>query len=108
MIPVARTEKLVVREVNGDLLVYDQENHTSHCLKRIMVKVWELCNGRNAVNDIANHLENELNIPNDQEVDMRGLVWLMLEQLEYFHLIKEYKKQPINTNAICYSGVCIA
>lgn len=92
MIPVARTEKLLIQQIGEELIVYDQINNTSHCLNPMAARVWELCNGQHPVKDIAELLEKELYVSED--VDMRGLVWLALEELERYHLIKEYLRQP--------------
>ncbi|HLO86815.1 MAG TPA: PqqD family protein [Nostocaceae cyanobacterium] len=94
MIPVARTENLLLQDVGNELIIYDQRNNSSHCLTPIAVRVWELSNGQNTVNDIAKKLEKEFDLPIDGDVDVRGLVWLTLEELERYSLIKEYLKQP--------------
>jgi hypothetical protein len=100
MIPVARTEKLLIQEVDNELIVYDEERDTAHCLNPMAARVWHYCDGQNTVEDIAKLLEKELDIPADSDVDMRGLVWLTLEELERFHLIKEYLKQPTGVSNI--------
>ena len=100
MIPVARTEKLLIQEVDNELIVYDEEQDTAHCLNPMAVRVWYYCDGQNTVEDIAKLLEKELNIPADSDADMRGLVWLTLEELERFNLIKEYLKQPTGVSNI--------
>ena len=100
MIPIARTEKLLIQEVGNELIVYDQENNASHCLNPMAATVWYYCDGNNTINDIAKLLEKELNISKNSEVDMRGLVYLTLEELERYHLIKDYVKQPIGASGI--------
>ncbi|CAD5981214.1 hypothetical protein PCC9214_04765 [Planktothrix tepida] len=99
MIPVARTENLLLQDIGNELIIYDQDNNSSHCLTPLAVRVWELSNGQNTVNDIARKLEKEFNLPGNSDVDMRGLVWLTLEELERYSLIKEYLRQPA-TNVI--------
>ena len=49
---------------------------------------------------IAKLLEKELNISKNSDVDMRGLVYLTLEELERYNLIKDYVKRPISTSGI--------
>ncbi|MBD2482468.1 PqqD family peptide modification chaperone [Planktothrix sp. FACHB-1365] len=99
MIPVARTENLLLQDIGNELIIYDQDNNSSHCLTPLAVRVWELSNGQNTVNDIAHKLEKEFNLPGNSDVDMRGLVWLTLEELERYSLIQEYLRQPA-TNVI--------
>lgn len=100
MLPVARTEKLLVQEVENELVVYDQETNAAHCLKPVAAIVWHYCDGQNTVEDIAHFLERELNISADAGVDIRGLVYLSLEELEQYHLIKQYLREPVVTPAI--------
>ncbi|NEQ76555.1 MAG: PqqD family protein [Okeania sp. SIO2C9] len=94
MIPVARSEKLLIQSVGNEVIVYDQVNNSSHCLNPMAARVWELCDGQHSVKDIAQLLEKELDVSQTEDVDMRGLVWLTLEELERYQLIKEYLKQP--------------
>ena len=100
MIPVARTEKLLIQEVDNELIVYDEEQDTAHCLNPMAARVWHYCDGQNTVEDIAKLLEKELDIPAEEDVDMRGLVWLTLEELERFNLIKEYLPQLTSASSI--------
>ena len=94
MIPVARSEKLLIQSVGNEVIVYDEVNNSSHCLNPMAARVWELCDGQHSVKDIAQLLEKELDISQTEDVDIRGLVWLTLEELERYQLIKEYLKQP--------------
>lgn len=93
MIPVARTENLLIQEVDDELMVYDQEGNTCHCLNPVAARVWHYCDGYNTVDDISKFLEEELEISAD--TDIRDLVWLALEELESFGLMKEYLREPI-------------
>jgi hypothetical protein len=105
MIPIARTENLLIQEVGNELIVYDQENNASHCLNPMASRVWYYCDGNNTINDIAKQLEKELEISTKSEIDMRGLVYLTLEELERYNLIKDYVKQPIGTSGISRRNV---
>ncbi len=100
MIPVARTKKLLVQSVGNELIVYDRINHDSHCLNPIAARVWQYCDGQHSVEDIAKLLEEELDISQTEAVDVRGLVWLTLEELERYQLIETYLKQPTETASI--------
>jgi hypothetical protein len=100
MIPVARTEKLLIQEVGNELVVYDQETNASHCLTPVAASVWHHCNGQNTVEEIAQLLEQELNIAADSGVDVRGLVYLTLEELQRYRLIKQYVREPVVVSTI--------
>jgi hypothetical protein len=93
MIPVARTDNILITEVDNEVMIYDRETDACHCLNSIATKVYHYADGRNTVDDIATFLEQELELSED--VDIRGLVWLALEELEKCHLLKEYLREPL-------------
>ena len=96
MIPIARTEKLLIQEVGNELIIYDRERNASHCLNPMAAQVWHYCDGQNTIKDIAKLLEKELN----QDIDTQQLVWQALEDLERCHLIEEYISQSTNAASI--------
>ncbi|GBE93536.1 PqqD family protein [Nostoc cycadae] len=97
MIPVARTENLLIQEVGDELIVYDETRDTAHCLSAIAVRVWYLCNGQNTVETIARLLQEEFEFPPNQKVDWHGLVQLTLAELEQFHLLDAAVTEPLNS-----------
>jgi hypothetical protein len=96
MIPLARTNNLLITQVGEEVIVYDQERDTAHCLNAMAARVWHYCDGQNTVEDIAKLLEEDLEVSADEDVDWRGLVWLTLEELERFYLIQKYLSQPLS------------
>lgn len=96
MIPLARTKNLLISQVGEEVIVYDRERDTAHCLNAMAARVWHYCDGQNTVEDIAKLLEEDLEVSADEDVDWRGLVWLTLEELQRFYLIQEYVSQPIS------------
>lgn len=97
MIPLARTNNLLITQVGEEVIVYDRERDTAHCLNAMAARVWHYCDGQNTVEDIAKLLEEDLEVSADEDVDWRGLVWLTLEELQRFYLIQEYLSQPISS-----------
>jgi Coenzyme PQQ synthesis protein D (PqqD) len=87
--PRARGEGLLVREVEGEVLVYDLESHRAVCLNRAAARVWRLCDGRTTVGGIGRALGDELPGPGGEEV-----VWLALEQLGRGRLLSERVRRP--------------
>jgi len=82
-LPNARTEKLTIRELPEETLVYDLERNKSHCLNRTASLVWQHCDGQTTVAEMAAILHNELDLPADQH-----LVRLALEQLSRRQLLQ--------------------
>ena len=89
LIPEARKEGLVVQELSGEVLVYDRERNKAHCLNSTAARVWEYCDGKTSVAQIARAIEGEINAPVDEDV-----IWLGVEQLSKIHLLQEHAKLP--------------
>ena len=53
MKPVARREGVLVRELTGELLVYEQREHRAHCLNRTAAAVFRNADGTRTVADLA-------------------------------------------------------
>jgi coenzyme PQQ synthesis protein D (PqqD) len=43
--PLARSDGLIVQELDGELLVYDLERHRAHRLSETAAFVWRRCEG---------------------------------------------------------------
>jgi Coenzyme PQQ synthesis protein D (PqqD) len=82
--PLARKAGLVVKEVGGELLIYDLERDQAHCLNDTAALVWKHCDGKNDAATIATLLEKKLNTSIDQTV-----IWYALSQLSKDHLLEQ-------------------
>ena len=51
MLARRREDGLIVREVDGETLVYDRRRHKAHCLNRAAALVWRQCDGTTSVAD---------------------------------------------------------
>jgi hypothetical protein len=89
LLPLARTDALVVKELEDEVLVYDLKRDKAHCLNPTAATVWKRCDGKLAVTDMARLLEKELKSPVKDEV-----IWLALRQLDKFHLLQERATGP--------------
>lgn len=87
--PVARTESLIVKEVDGETLVYDLKTDKAHCLNETAALVWKNCDGRKSVSEISKVLSADSNTSVQDEI-----VWLALDQLEKFKLLEEAPAKP--------------
>src|SRR5579864_3203567 len=54
--PVARSESLIVEELDEEILVYDQLNARAHCLNGTAARVWRACDGSTSVADLSAQL----------------------------------------------------
>jgi hypothetical protein len=82
-LPQARTEGLVIRELDDETLVYDTERDEAHCLNQTAALVWESCDGQTTAAQAAKSLQSKLDASVDQD-----LVWLAVKQLQRFHLLE--------------------
>lgn len=87
--PKARTEGLVVKQLVDEVLVYDLRTHKAHCLNPASALVWNLCDGRRTISEIAALLSTE-----EEGLFTQEVVWLALNQLERFSLLEEKIEQP--------------
>ncbi len=51
--PRARREGLLEETVGEELLLYDQDSHTAHCLSPVAACVWRHCDGKRGVAELA-------------------------------------------------------
>ncbi len=57
--PKAKTERLIVREIDGETLVYDCGRHAASCLNEFAARVWRACDGETSVAAIAAALSED-------------------------------------------------
>jgi hypothetical protein len=86
LLPLARTDALVIKELHDEVLVYDLKRDKAHCLNETSAFIWKHCDGEMRVEQLARLLESELGLPVDEDV-----IWLALGQLRRFHLLEEGK-----------------
>lgn len=88
-LPLARKEGLLVETLPDEVLVYDLERKKAHCLNQTAALIWQHCDGRRTVSEIALALGNHLNAPIDEEV-----VWYGLNHLSKTRLLEEEVARP--------------
>jgi hypothetical protein len=93
--PLARKDDLIVTNLADEVLVYDLKRDKAHCLNQTAASVWERCNGRTTVADIASRIGKELRVSVDERV-----VWLALDQLDKFHLLRSRPLKPANAPSL--------
>ena|ERR1700722_8923242 len=56
-LPQARRDGLLEEAVGEELLLYDQDSHTAHCLSPIAARVWRHCDGERDLTGLAQLVE---------------------------------------------------
>jgi hypothetical protein len=77
-LPKAKTERLIVKVIDDETLVYDMGRHAATCLNEFAAKVWRRCDGTTSVADIADALGED-----------ERAVWLALHSLNKSKLFVE-------------------
>ena len=87
--PVARKEGLVLRDLIGEVLVYDRDRDKAHCLNLSAAAVWKHCDGQSTPAQIAVLLQDEFGTALDEK-----FVWVALQQLGRDHLLERVMEWP--------------
>ncbi len=85
--PLARSEDLVIEEIEDELLIYDRNNKRAHCLGATAARVWRACDGTVDVDGLSSALDLS-----------RDTVLRALEDLEACELLDVHELQVINGN----------
>jgi hypothetical protein len=79
--PLARKEGIIVQRLPDEVLVYDLENHKAHCLNQTAALIWDHCDGKTSVNEIARLVGENGDAANEK------VVWFGLKQLQKANLL---------------------
>ena len=88
--PRARRDGLVVRELSGELLVYDRDRNKAHCLNETAALIWNHCDGQTTVQGMVELLRIYSGAPVDEQV-----IWYALDQFAKDHLLDERVRRPV-------------
>lgn len=91
ILPQARRNDLVTRQIPGELLVYDLQRHKAFCLNETAAAIWKRCNGKRTVAELGRTIEGYGENAIDEKV-----VWLALDQLEKSNLLQRKISRPAN------------
>src|SRR5213080_1354168 len=87
--PRQRRDGLVVQKLPEETLVYDLERHKAHCLEATAAAVWQACDGRRTVEDIAARATTRIGRRVPEEA-----VWLALRRLGRARLLEAPVEGP--------------
>jgi flagellar biosynthesis GTPase FlhF len=76
MKPLARTEKLVVREIGDGLQIWDEEQRQEFELHAVTAAVWRHADGQRTVAELAELVAQQLGMAADED-----LIWAALDRL---------------------------
>ena len=82
--PKVRTLDVVLSELDDELLIYDLRTASCFCLNPLSAAVWNACDGRTSVSQIAARASASLGEPIDER-----LVWLALTEIKDDGLLED-------------------
>ena len=87
--PQARRSGLIIQEVDGEVLIYDQKTDKAHCLNQTAAQVWKYCDGETSITETCSALSRDLETPVDEK-----LVWYALDQFAKDDLLEKNLTPP--------------
>lgn len=82
MKPLARKDNLVIQEIDGEILVYDLSANKAFCLNRSSALIWQKCDGKSDVSEIARAMSDTLDSTITEDY-----IWFALNQLKTENLL---------------------
>ena len=89
--PKSRQSNLVVQEMEAELLIYDLQTNKAFCLNQTSAMVWQFCDGKNSIAEIAEAMSRKLKMQVSEE-----FVWLALDSLKRDDLLEKADEFEIN------------
>ena len=80
--PKARQNDIVIKELEGEILIYDLNSKKVFCLNEASALIWQACDGKRSVSEITNVISKKLKTEVNED-----LVWLALDRLKKENLI---------------------
>ena len=81
--PQARKSALIIREVDSEILIYDQASDKAHCLNETASQIWRYCDGKTTVLDACSGLSRHFGTTINENV-----VWYAVDQLSKDNLLE--------------------
>lgn len=82
--PKARNQELLIREIDGETVVYDLKTDKASCLDDLTTSVWKACDGKTDIESILDKLKCS-----DYQDSNINLVWVAIDQLGQAGLLEE-------------------
>ncbi|MGI8542811.1 MAG: PqqD family protein [Aridibacter sp.] len=87
--PKARTHELVINKLPDELLVYDLKNHKAFCLNNTAAAIWNICDGKKSVAELAEQLGAKLKVGKKAtNSDLETVTLLAVKQLAEMQLLE--------------------
>ncbi|MEZ5344865.1 MAG: PqqD family protein [Pyrinomonadaceae bacterium] len=85
--PISRKANIVVRDLDSEVLIYDQTINKAYCLNQTAGLVYQLCDGRRTVAEISEMMSKEMKTKVSED-----LVWFAIDGLKKDNLLENAKE----------------
>ena len=93
--PRAREERLIIKHLPDEVLIYDLDRDKAHCLNQTAARIWQNCDGKKSVSQLRELMERQIGNPVPEEI-----IWLALDQLEKFKLLDRTPVRPVSLSGM--------
>ena len=83
LMPKARKDRLIIKELPDETLVYDLDTDKAHCLNEMASIVWKNCDGISTVQEVTAFLSERYQSAVDEQI-----IALALDKLRRFNLLE--------------------
>lgn len=97
VLPLARKDDLIVKELVDEVLVYDSKRSKAFCLNKTSSVIWKSCDGKTSIADMSAALHRI-----DPSIE-ESVVWFALKQLEADGLLDQPIVAPVAAASITRS-----
>lgn len=94
-VPHARSKDLITQQVEGELVVFDKAQDKAHVLNPTAALVWQNCDGKRTVSEVAQIVAEQTGTPAQD-----GVVWYALAQLHEQELLEDAVRVPSNVQGL--------
>jgi hypothetical protein len=95
LMPKARKDRLIIKELPDETLVYDLDTDKAHCLNETAALVLKHCDGGKTVDDLALLMKDYTTVGGDPTI-----VWLALEELNKAKLLVDVPSKPAHLSQV--------
>jgi hypothetical protein len=85
-----RKSGLIIKETDGEILIYDQESNKAHCLNPTAARVWKYCDGETTLANACSSLSRDFETPIDEK-----LVLYAVDQFSKDNLLDKEIEPPV-------------
>jgi hypothetical protein len=102
------SDRITIREIEAEVLVYDERTHRAWCLNPSSACIWRLCDGRNSIAEIATGAAKELGPAVNEQLVLLTLEELVEKGLLEGNMMKTLPQDPSRRRMIGRMGLAAA